>query len=352
MGGGSSREFDIPQSACGIPATAAAYSLNVTVAPDNVLGYLTLWPTGQPQPFLSLLNSDGRIKANAAIMPAGVNGGVSIFVTDTTHVVLDIDGYFVPVGTASALAFYPLFPCRIADTRNSTDPLGGPFIPAGSTRTFPVLSSNCGIPSTAQAYSMNVTALPHSTLRYLTVWPTGETQPNVSTLNALTGTVTANAAIVPAGTDGDISVFVWDDADVLLDVNGYFAPPADGGLSLNAITPCLVIDTRGSSGSFTGTLEVDVGASACVPPSTAQAYVLNATAIPSGQLNYLTLWPAGTLQPYVSTLNLWDGAITSNMAIVPPQNDKINAFVSNYFDYYFGYGSTDLILNLSGYFAP
>ena len=53
------------------------------------------------------------------------------------------------------------------------------------------------------------------------------------------------------------------------------------------------------------------------PPSTAQAYVFNATVVPPGALGYLTLWPDGEDQPMVSTLNAIDGAITSNMAIVP-----------------------------------
>ena len=136
LSAGTIREFDIPQSACGIPPTAAAYSLNVTVVPNASLGYLTIWPTGEPQPYVSTLNSDGRIKANAAIVPAGANGGVSVFVTDATQVILDIDGYFAPSGTTSSLAFYPVTPCRIADTRNPAGPLGGPFIPGGSGRAF------------------------------------------------------------------------------------------------------------------------------------------------------------------------------------------------------------------------
>ena len=41
-----------------------------------------------------------------------------MYVTDTTNVILDINGYFAPV-TGSTLAFYPLPPCRVADTRNS-----------------------------------------------------------------------------------------------------------------------------------------------------------------------------------------------------------------------------------------
>ncbi len=322
MAAGTSRAFDIPQSACGIPSTAVAYSLNVTVVPDGFLSYLTLWPTGETQPYVSTLNSDGRVKANAAITPAGTNGGVSVFVSNATNVILDIDGYFVPAGTASALAFYPLTPCRVADTRQATGPLGGPSISGGSSRSFPVQSSSCGIPATAKAYSLNVTAVPHKTLNYLTTWPTGETQPYVSTLNSSTGAVTANAAIVPAGTSGAVSIFVSDASDVILDVNGYFAPPATGGLSLYPVTPCRVIDTRSGAGAFNGVLAVDVETSSCAPPSTAQGYVLNATVVPPGSLDYLTLWPAGEAQPYVSTLNALDGAITSNMAIVPTTNGK------------------------------
>ncbi len=106
---GTSRDFAIPNSTCNIPATAQAYSLNVTVVPPKPLGYLTIWPTGQARPVASTLNSlDGRIKANASIVPAGNSGAVSVFVSDTTQVLLDIDGYFVPATDASALAFYPL----------------------------------------------------------------------------------------------------------------------------------------------------------------------------------------------------------------------------------------------------
>ncbi len=344
LAAGSTRTFNIPQSACGIPSTAVAYSLNATVVPSGSLGYLTIWPAGQSQPYVSTLNSDGRIKANATITPAGTNGGVSVYVTDPTQFILDIDGYFVPAGTSSSgLEFFPLAPCRIADTRNAAGPLGGPSLSGGTQRAFPILSSNCNIPSTAQAYSLNVTAVPHGTLNYLTTWPTGETQPNVSTLNASTGAITANAAIVPAGSSGDVSIFVSNTADVILDVNGYFAPPGTGGLSLYTVTPCRVLDTRSGGGAFSGTLVVPVQGSTCAPPASAEAYVLNATVVPSGPLNYLTLWPDGEAEPYVSTLNADDGVITSNMAIVPTSNGKVDAYA---------YNPTNLILDLSSYFAP
>src|ERR1035438_6061075 len=56
----------------------------------------------------------------------------------------------------------------------------------------------------------------------------------------------------------------------------------------------------------------------------------------------LTLWPDGESQPLISTLNAIDGAITSNMAIVPNLNGSIDAFAS---------GITQLILDISSYGA-
>ncbi len=347
--GGTFRSFPIPQGDCSIPSTAAAYSLNVTVVPSGRLGFLTIWPSGEIQPLASLMNSlDARIKANAAIVPAGVDAAVSVFASDTTNVVIDIDGYFAPAD-ATTLAFYPLTPCRVVDTRNADGDLGGPFLQANMERDFPIPESSC-IPSgvTPQAYSFNVTVVPNPAnqrLGFLTVWPVGEQQPLVSTLNNLTGTVVANAAIVPAGTDGAVAVFPNNTTDLVVDINGYFALPGQGGLSLYPNAPCRVIDTRnvGNGDPFTGELTVDVAGSRCGPPSNAQAYVFNATVVPPGALGFLTLWPDGESQPLVSTLNATDGAITSNMAIVPTTNGSIDAYAS---------ALTQLVLDISSYFAP
>ncbi len=340
------REFDIPNSTCNIPATAQAYSVNATVVPHGFLGFLTAFPCGQSLPLASTLNAtDGRVKAAAAIVPAGTNGGLCFFSTDSTDLVLDINGYFVPNTSPTALAFFPVTPCRVVDTRLAAGSLGGPTLAANSSRTFPILSSPCNLPATAQAYSMNFTAVPQGPLGFLTTWPADQTQPLVSTLNANLGGVTANAAIVPAAANGDISVFVSDPSDVVIDVNGYFAPPAAGGLSLFPLTPCRVLDTRTSPvhPPTASSFDVSVALSGCGAPTTAQSFVLNATVVPPGPFGFLTLWPQLTTQPLVSTLNAIDGAITSNMAIVPTTNGVISAFGSH---------PVQLILDMSGYFAP
>ncbi|HSY13217.1 MAG TPA: hypothetical protein VK976_13590 [Verrucomicrobiae bacterium] len=345
--------FNLPQLAqqnsCGSLATAASFSLNVTLVPKNghPVGYLTIWPAGLTRPSISTMNSsDGRTKADAAIVSAGASGGVNVYVTDTADVILDIDGYFTP-SNSSTLAFYPLTPCRVIDTR------GGNYLVGGVARDFAVSQSACLNGVNATAYSLNLTALPYPTLgsplRYLEVWPTGDEPQNpVSTLNNKTGTRVANAAIVPAGTGGDITIFASDNTDLLIDINGYFAPAGPNGLSLYPTAPCRVFDTRsiGSGQPFSGTLSppVDVTNSPCALPTTAGAYVFNATVVPYGSLGYLTLWPDTEPMPNVSTLNAVDGLITSNMAVVPNAGDgKVDAYAA---------GRTQLILDLSSYFAP
>ncbi len=105
------------------------------------------------------------------------------------------------------------------------------------------------------------------------------------------------------------------------------------------------IDTRNNNGlPFSGERIVNVVDSQCAPPSTATGYVFNATVVPNQRLGYLTLWPDGETMPLASTLNAYDGFVTSNLAIVPNMDGLTDAYA--------GDGSTQLILDISGYFAP
>jgi hypothetical protein len=135
-----------------------------------------------------------------------------------------------------------------------------------------------------------------------------------------------------------------ESTQLVVDINGYFAAPASGGLSLHSAPPCRIIDTRNNNGQpFQGQLTVNVAGSPYAPSSSAQAYVLNATVVPPGPMHYVTPWPDPDQQPNVSTLNAIDGYTTSNMAIVPNTNGSTDAFASD---------PTQLILDISRYFAP
>lgn len=174
----------------------------------------------------------------------------------------------VSVWGQSPQNFVSVMPCRVADTRDPASAFG-PAMTAGSTRSFPIPSSSCGIPANAAAYSLNVTVVPKGPLAFLTMWPAGQQQPNVSTLNSPNGQTVANAAIVPAGTNGAVSVYVTNSTDIILDISGYFLPQmpqvvntviGSGSLSSNTTGRsdtaigfnALYLNTEGSSNTATG----------------------------------------------------------------------------------------------------
>jgi hypothetical protein len=347
MAGGSTRTFPIPsQGTCNIPSTATAYVLNLAVVPRaGTLGFATMYPTGQSQPNVSTLNSpDGAVVANGAIIPAGTAGSINVFVTNDTDVVLDIDAYLVPASTVGALQFYAVAPCRAVDTRN------GAFIPAGTSQAFPLQGGTCGLPATAQAYSLNVTAVPRpgKSLGFLTAYPTGQGVPATSTLNTDTN-IRANGTIVTAGSpNGSVSFFANNDTDVVVDINGYFAAPIPGtGSDFFTVAPCRDVDTRFSINSPAGpqaggTDQTYAVASACGLPANATAYAFNVTVVPSGVLGFLTMFPTGTPQPNASTLNDPKGIILANNAIMPAgTGGSDDVFVLQ---------STQVILDVFGYF--
>jgi hypothetical protein len=132
--------------------------------------------------------------------------------------------------------YYAVTPCRVADTRyaNGTTncPSTGNCSPAlvgnGTARAFQI-QGLCGVPVGAAAATINVTiATPHMTVQYgfLTLWPSGATQPTVSTINFSTSDqALANGAIVPLSTNAnDLDVYFGGAGTVqlIVDVTGYF----------------------------------------------------------------------------------------------------------------------------------
>ena len=138
-----------------------------------------------------------------------------------------------------ATLFVPVTPCRVADTRGNgfVGAYGPPaLVGGGAARSFSITGSVCtGIPTGASAFSLNFTVVaPGGTPPggYLTAFPTGAAQPVVSTLNFGSGSILANAAVVPAGTSGGISVFVNFTTELIIDINGYFIG-ANGTMNSN-----------------------------------------------------------------------------------------------------------------------
>ena len=227
LSGGVARDFPVLNSPC-IPsgANAAAYSFNLTAiaypGPGNPLGYLEVWPTGSEpaNPVSTLNNPTGTNVANAAIVPAGTGGDVTVYASASTNLAIDINGYFASTGS-NGLSLYPTAPCRVIDTRSigTGQPFSGTLSPPVN-----VVGSTCGVPGAAAAYVFNATVIPSPTLPYLTLWPDGESQPQVSTLNAGDGFITSNMAVVPNHGDGKVDAYAQGTTQLILDISSYFAP--------------------------------------------------------------------------------------------------------------------------------
>ena len=70
-------------------------------------------------------------------------------------------GSLLAAATPTGTRFVPVTPCRVVDTRNPAGPFGRPFLSANTTREFVIPNSPCVIPTTAEAYALNVTVVPH-----------------------------------------------------------------------------------------------------------------------------------------------------------------------------------------------
>jgi hypothetical protein len=135
--------------------------------------------------------------------------------------------YDDPHAFPSPTDFYTVTPCRLADTRDPDGATGGPALGASSTRSFPLTGGTCGIPPTALAVSLNLTAVQAAAAGHLTLFAGDATFPPLaSSLNFSAGRTRANNAIVPLAADGSGTIKVKNGSagtvHFVLDVNGYF----------------------------------------------------------------------------------------------------------------------------------
>lgn len=151
-------------------------------------------------------------------------------ITEASRIVF-LSGLFSLVLTAVApsahaqYSYYALNPCRVVDTRNANGVDGGPIMGANSTRSF-TIRGVCGVPTTAKAVSLNLAITGMTAGGYVTLWPSGLSEPVVSSIN-FSGTepALANGAIVGLSTNAqDLSVFAASSASlhIIIDVTGYF----------------------------------------------------------------------------------------------------------------------------------
>lgn len=256
----------------------------------------------------------------------------------------------VTIGTTDR--FHPLTPARIADSRPAPEQVGLYGTPWGPDTTRDVqVTGTGGVPANAAAVAVNLTVAGTTANSYLSIWPRGENQPVVSSLNWNAGQVIANAVTVKVGTGGKVSIFnKAGNAHVLVDVVGYYSLGAGDGYV--PLTPSRIIDSRpgpDNVGVYTTpwggdtTRQITVAGSGGVPAD-ATAVVANVTAVNPTTASFLTLWPAGNAQPNASNLNFVGGQVIPNAVTVKlGTSGRINVFNKS--------GNVHVILDIVGYFT-
>ena len=151
--------------------------------------------------------SDGGARAHVVVTPGAPATGTATF----------------REATVATTGLFTLAPCRLVDTRGAGGPLGEPALAAGATRSF-VAHGSCGVPSTAKVLVANVTAVDAPAAGFLTLFPTGRSQPLASTVNFVAGRPRANNVLLLLGTGGAFDVAAGLGAGtvhIVVDVSGW-----------------------------------------------------------------------------------------------------------------------------------
>jgi hypothetical protein len=301
LGAGAVREVQVA-GRFGIGAGAAMAALNLTAITPDADGFLTAWPCGRPRPTTSNLNyAAGRIIANLATVAIGTGGRVCIYSQARTALAVDASGWWGPGGAG----FGAVDLARVADTRPAR-------VAAGTFLRVPV-TGRAGVPATANAVAVTLTATGSTTGGFLTAWPCGQPRPAASHLNFAGGQTIANLAAVAVGAGGAICVQSSAAAAVIVDVSGWWGP---GGLA--AVQPAIagsrLLDTRPGRVPAGGVVSVPVPAGIGVAN-------VNVTVVGAGGTGWLAAYPCGRPPPMSSTLNYRPGQVVAGAALVPPGTD-------------------------------
>jgi hypothetical protein len=256
--------------------------------------------------------------------------------------------------TAGQSTYVPVDPVRLFDTRDGTG--GVPQRQVGQAETLDVVVRGVnGVPDTATAVILNVTATRGDASTDIRVYPTPSSStaqpPTVSNLNLTPLTTAANLVTVKIGDAGRVRFRNGAGSiDLLADLSGYYVEGASGA-SYTGTTPHRLLDTRTSTqGPAFGpgqvrTLTVRGGGTGV--PDNASAVALNVTAVGPTRITDLRVYPthAGGAPPTVSNLNPAPGAITA-AAVIAAIGEDGTVSIRN------AAGNVQVLVDIAGWFTP
>lgn len=244
----------------------------------------------------------------------------------------------VAAPTSSPSGWQAITPARFVDSRSSV----GATKLLGQVIKRIKLTGRLGLPVDATAISANFTVANTAGAGYLTVWNCSNPMPVVSTLNFAANDAVSNSASAPLDSGGNICVYSPVNADILIDVSGYYSKSAASRFT--PVVPDRVMDTRqgiGPSGRFGAGQIVELTLPAA--PAGATGAMLNVTAIQPDNTGFVTVYPCGDTPP-TSSVNPVAGDIRPNTVTTALSGNRSVCIYSN--------TGVDLIVDVFGYMAP
>ncbi|MBR7829245.1 hypothetical protein KDK95_23255 [Actinospica sp. MGRD01-02] len=355
---GHSIAVDVVSGVSGAPAasTITAVVLNVTVTQPVAGGFVSAYPDGTAVPKSSNLNfTTNETVPNLTTVMIGLDGKVDLYATATTHLVADVEGYYV--ASAAGAGYHPTSPTRVLDTRKGT---GAPAQAIGPGKSITLKLAGTGpIPASGvTAVAMNVTATQPSTGGVIIAYPAGGSTPNVSNVNYSTGETVPNMAIVKLGTGGAVEFTNSSKGTVQLvvDVSGYYT--TTGGDAFVPMTPWRALDTRNGTGQETSKPiaaaanaqavwwfddEFDASGYWSGGPQDAAGLVLNVTVTQPTAPGVLIAY-AGSSVPTASNINFSAGETVPAMVMVGTIDDDTSLYNQSK-------GTTQVVADVFGYFS-
>lgn len=206
----------------GVPAGAKAVVVNIGVVNPGADGFVTAYPCGEDRPVASNLNFvAGQTVSNAAVVRVGTGGEICLYTLAATDLIVDVQGSFTDDDAFGSFSPFRLFDSRPGQSTGDGRQAGTGRAAAGSITEIDI-GGRAGIPATAGAVSLSVIVVNPSGPGYATVFPCGQGTPTASNLNYQPGDITTNAVFARIGAGDKVCLYTLTDADVVVDVNGWF----------------------------------------------------------------------------------------------------------------------------------
>jgi hypothetical protein len=327
----------------GVPSSASAVAVTISAvsptASGGIVGYVGTRPATTNLQFTS-----GHSASDTAILPLS-GGRLSLFNTasrGTVQMVVDVSGYYVAAAAAGPGSFHTVTPRRAVDTTTGAggNHRGALGADRGIAPSFNL--SNAGVPSTAGAVAVTITALNVKKAGSIIAYRPDEPKQNLALLHVVPGQRSSAFAVLRiSGNRVSMVNMSGGTVDVQVDVSGYY----DIGFAQAANAFQTVVQTRVRTGGAVAantSVKIPIAGKGGIPLTNVAAALVTVHVLAPGRSGSLQVLRPDQTRPNGMVLQFSAGQTTSNVVFAPVSGGAIE--IHNWSG-----GSLTLVVDTDGY---